>query len=138
MPIQASPVPRLPKNYRLVYDVVQESGLGRHLTMGDVFARASDLRPGIGYSTVYRGLVRLRDLGLISEILVPGADSATYEPVGPAHAHVRCVSCGTIDDVSYALPARVMNSVAEQSGYAIESGTVTFEGRCFSCRTASH
>jgi Fe2+ or Zn2+ uptake regulation protein len=129
-------MPRLPKNYRLIYDVVQESGLGRHLTMGDVFARASDRRPGIGYSTVYRGLVRLRDLGLISEILVPGADSATYEPVGPAHAHVRCVACGAIEDVAYALPSRVLKSVADQSGFAIEAGTVTFEGRCAPCRTA--
>ena len=126
----------LPKNYQLVYDVVTESGLGRHLTMSGVFARAAELRPGIGYSTVYRGLVRLRALGLIAEIVVPGADAATYEPIGPKHAHVRCRTCGRIEDVSYALPPRVLRSVAQATKFAVESGTVTFEGRCANCEPA--
>jgi len=133
MATQAPAVPPLPKNYRLIYEIVQESGLGRHLTMSDVFSRASARRPGIGYSTVYRGLIRLRELGIISEIVVPGADSATYEPTGPPHAHVRCRHCGAIEDVAYALPPRVLRNVAVQSGFAIEAGTVTFEGRCARC-----
>ena len=126
----------LPKNYQLVFDVVQESGLGRHLTMADVFARATERRPGIGYSTVYRGLVRLREMGLIAEIVVPGAESATYEPVGPKHAHVRCIACGAIEDVSYALPARILKTVESQTGFSIDTGNVTFAGRCASCRAA--
>ena len=123
----------LPKNYRLVFDIVHESGLGQHLTMPAVFARAAERRPGIGYSTVYRGLVRLRELGLIAEIVLPGADAATYEPIAPPHAHVRCRACGRIDDASYALPPRVLRAVAAATGYAIESGSVTFEGRCVRC-----
>lgn len=129
---QASRV-ALPKNYQLVFDVVQQSGPGQHLTMPDVFALAAERRPGIGYSTVYRGLVRLRDLGLIAEIVVPGADSATYEPVGPHHAHARCLECGTIEDVSYALPSRVLKKVALQTGFGIDNGAVTFSGRCARC-----
>ncbi|GAC1443770.1 MAG: Fur family transcriptional regulator [Vulcanimicrobiaceae bacterium] len=125
----------LPKNYQLVYDVVQESGPGHHLTMTDVFARAALRRPGIGYSTVYRGLVRLRELGMIAEIVVPGADCATYEPVGPQHAHVRCTACGAIEDVSYALPTRILKTVESQTGFAIDNGSVTFSGRCASCRS---
>jgi Fur family ferric uptake transcriptional regulator len=101
--------------------------------MSDVFAQAAAKRPGIGYSTVYRGLVRLRDLGMIAEIVVPGADSATYEPVGPRHAHVRCVACGSIRDVTYALSPRVLRTVAQETGFTIDSGDVTFSGRCESC-----
>ncbi len=133
MATELAPSAPLPKNYRLVYDIVLESGPGRHLTMSDVFARAADRRPGIGYSTVYRGLVRLRDLGLVAEIVVPGADSATYEPVGPRHAHVRCSACGSIEDAAYTLPPRVLRSVAAETGFAIESGTVTFSGLCARC-----
>jgi Fur family ferric uptake transcriptional regulator len=134
-----APAPRapLPKNYQLIADIVHESGLGRHLTMSDVFAKAAALRPGIGYSTVYRGLVRLRDLGLIAEIVVPGADSATYEPVGPRHAHVRCVACGSIRDVTYAISPRVLRAVAQETGFTIDAGDVTFSGRCESCRAGS-
>ena len=126
----------LPKNYQLVYDIVQESGLGTHLTMSDVFKRAGVRRPGIGFSTVYRGLGRLRDLGLIAEIVVPGADSAIYEPLGPAHAHFRCESCGAIADVAYTLPARVLGNVAAATGFSIDSGDVTFAGHCTACRQA--
>jgi Fe2+ or Zn2+ uptake regulation protein len=134
MATEVSASAALPKNYQLVFDVVQESGLGRHLTMTDVFARATERRPGIGYSTVYRGLVRLREMGLVSEIVVPGAESATYEPVGPQHAHVRCITCGAIEDVAYALPTRVFKSVESQTGFTIATGNVTFAGRCARCR----
>jgi Fe2+ or Zn2+ uptake regulation protein len=127
----------LPKNYQLILDIVLESGRGRHLTMSDVFTQTSARRPGIGYSTVYRGLVRLRDLGMISEIVVPGAVSATYEPVAEPHAHFLCTSCNAIEDVEYALPPRVLRSVADKSGFDIAAGTVTFEGLCRNCRAGT-
>ena len=96
--------PSLPKNYQLIYEIVEESGIGRHLTPSEIYAKALKRRPGIGFSTVYRGLERLRDLGLVSELYVPGVDAATYEPSGPRHAHFRCSECGEIEDVAYAIP----------------------------------
>lgn len=130
----ASAQPSLPKNYRLIYDIVEESGTGRHLTSSQVYAKARRRRPGIGFSTVYRGLERLRDLGLVSELRVPGADAATYEPSGPRHAHFRCSRCGEIEDVQYAIPARTLKTLAMQHGLTIESERVTFEGLCAACR----
>lgn len=123
----------LPKNYRLLYDLVQESGPGRHLTMNELFVEASRRQPGIGHSTVYRGLIRLREQGLISEILVPGAPSATYEPVAPAHAHFRCVACEHIVDVDYALPRRLLRTLSEKYGFNITGESLTLEGRCSTC-----
>jgi hypothetical protein len=58
-----SPVNEL---YKLIFDIVRESGLGTHLTMSDVFKRAASKRPGIGFSTVYPGIGGLRDFGLIA------------------------------------------------------------------------
>jgi Fe2+ or Zn2+ uptake regulation protein len=135
MDTPASTPARLPKNYQLILDVVQESGRGRHLTVSEVFAKSSARRPGIGYSTIYRGLVRLRELGMISEIVVPGAASATYEPVAERHAHFLCTGCSAIEDVDYALPTRVLRSVADKSGFDVAAGTVTFEGLCRDCRS---
>lgn len=125
--------PSLPKNYRLIYEIVQKSGAGRHLTSSEIYAKAVKRRPGIGFSTVYRGLERLRDLGLVSELYVPGVDAATYEPSGPRHAHFRCSTCGEIEDVDYAIPARTLKTLALQHGFQIESERVTFEGRCVAC-----
>ena len=123
----------LPRNYRLIYQIVEESGIGRHLTPSEIYAKALKRRPGIGVSTVYRGLVRLRDLGLVSELYVPGLDAATYEPSGPRHAHFRCSECGEIEDVAYAIPARTIKALALHHGFDIESERVTFEGRCQVC-----
>ncbi|HEX3458349.1 MAG TPA: transcriptional repressor [Candidatus Baltobacteraceae bacterium] len=125
--------PPLPKNYRLIYDIVEASGVGRHLTSSEIYAKALKRRPGIGFSTVYRGLERLRDLGLVSELHVPGVDSATYEPACPRHAHFRCSTCGEIEDVAYAIPARKIRALASRHGFEIESERVTFEGRCAVC-----
>jgi Fe2+ or Zn2+ uptake regulation protein len=127
----------LPKNYRLLYDLVQASGPGRHLTMNELYVEAARRQPGIGHSTVYRGLVRLRELGLISEILVPGAPSATYEPVAPAHAHFRCTACERIEDVDYALPRRLLRTLAEKYGFAITGESLALEGRCAACVNAA-
>jgi len=123
----------LPKNYRLIFDIVEKSGIGRHLTPAEIYTKALKRRPGIGFSTVYRGLERLRRLGLVSELSVPGAESATYEPSGPRHAHFRCGECGEIEDVPYAIPARTIAALAQRHGFEIESERVTFEGRCASC-----
>lgn len=125
--------PKLPKNYQLIYDIVEQSGLGRHLTPAEIYTKALKRRPGIGFSTVYRGLERLRDLGLVSELHVPGAEAATYEPAGPRHAHFRCSECGEIEDVAYAIPPRTLTTLAQQHGFTIDSERVTFEGRCADC-----
>jgi Fur family transcriptional regulator, stress-responsive regulator len=130
----ASPArPSLPKNYELIYDIVAQSGVGRHLSPSEIYAKALKRRPGIGFSTVYRGLERLRDMGLISELYVPGVDAASYEPSGPRHAHFRCSECGGIEDVPYAIPPRTIKALALEHGFEIESERVTFEGRCAAC-----
>jgi Fur family transcriptional regulator, ferric uptake regulator len=126
----------LPKNYRLIYEIVEKSGLGRHLTPSQIYAKAIKRRPRIGISTVYRGLERLRELGLVSELHIPGADAATYEPSGPRHAHFRCSTCGQIEDVAYAIPAHTIETLARLHGFRIERERVTFEGRCTACRAS--
>jgi len=129
----AHPSRRLPKNYTLIYEIVQASGIGRHLTPAQIYAKALKRRPGIGLATVYRGLERLRALGLVSEVYAQRSGAATYEPTGPRHAHFRCSRCGAIEDVDYAIPARTINALAARHRFAIESERVTFEGRCAAC-----
>ncbi|MBV9104370.1 MAG: transcriptional repressor [Candidatus Eremiobacteraeota bacterium] len=127
---------RLPDNYQLIYDVIREAGAGVHLTTNDLYLRASSRRPGIGISTVYRGVQRLRDLGLIDEILLPGADSAVYEPTASPHAHFRCTKCGSLSDVAYELPQRTITELSKRTGAHISEATVTLHGLCQGCCAA--
>jgi Fur family peroxide stress response transcriptional regulator len=125
---------RLPKNYRLVYDIIRSAGQGVHFTMNDVFAHAKRRRPKIGFTTVYRGIQRLRDLGCIDEIDLPGTDSAVYELKGEPHAHFRCERCGKVEDVPFVLPARTIDALAARTGVTIDAAIVTLSGACRNCR----
>ncbi|MHB8147103.1 MAG: Fur family transcriptional regulator [Vulcanimicrobiaceae bacterium] len=127
----------LSKNHRLVYEIVQEQGIGRHLAMADLYALAQARQPRIGFTTVYRAVTKLRDLGLISEIAPHGAERAYYEPAGPQHAHFRCDRCGTVQDVDFSIPATVTAALAAQVGGDISSATVHFRGRCSACSRES-
>jgi Fe2+ or Zn2+ uptake regulation protein len=124
----------LTKNHRLVLEIVQESGFGRHRCASDIFAEAKRRRSSIGHTTIYRSLARLRDLGLVREVLLPHGNSATYEPMGPNHAHFHCTSCDNVQDVHYQLPEAGVREIVDTYGVAITSELLTFEGRCAACR----
>lgn len=124
---------RLPKNYRTVLDVVNEFGAGRHASAQDVYQLARERQPGIGFTTVHRGLARLSALGHILKLDIPGEGSARYEPATAAHAHFRCTACGGLDDVEFALPAATVDELATRYGIAIRGESVTLSGICRSC-----
>lgn len=126
--------PRLAKNYRMIYEIVREQGPGTHLAVCDVLALAKHRQPGIGETTVYRALARLRELGLVSEIQVPGADNAFYEPAGSAHAHFRCNVCGKVEDVDYTLAPKTVADLARKSGADVNEVLVSLHGRCSECK----
>jgi Fe2+ or Zn2+ uptake regulation protein len=125
---------RLPKNHRLVNDVVREHGLGRHLTTADVHSLAKRAQPAIGFTTVYRALNRLTELGLVAELRIPGADVTYYESPAEPHAHFRCEGCGRIDDVDFRLPEGAVERLAERYGVDVREALVTLNGRCAACR----
>jgi Fe2+ or Zn2+ uptake regulation protein len=130
----ASTGPRLPKNHRLVSEVVREHGHGRHLTTADVHALAKRRKPTIGFTTVYRALNRLSELGLVSEVRVPNAATTYYETPGDPHAHFHCDGCGRIDDLDYRLSNAVVARIARAHGIEVSEALVTLSGRCSACR----
>ncbi len=128
---------RLPPNHQLVYDVVLAQPPGMHATVGEIFAVARENRRRIGYSTVYRALNRLRDLGLVSEVQTPGRGPTLYEPTRPGHAHFHCDCCGTIHDVDYTLPAALLDEIARRCGQAISGASLALHGTCARCAAAA-
>jgi Fe2+ or Zn2+ uptake regulation protein len=125
--------PRLAKNHAIVYDVMRAHGIGTHLTAAQVFDQAKARRPSIGETTVYRALARLRELGLLSEISLPGSDSAYYELAGNAHAHFKCARCGRVDDVDYVLAPSVIDELARKHAADIGEVQLSLHGICASC-----
>ena len=126
--------PHLPANYRVVLDVVNEYGHGRHASAQDVFMRARELRPGIGFTTVHRGLARLHELGYVLKLDITGEGSAMYEPATDAHAHFRCTACGAVTDIEFASNDATRRELESRHGLAIASESITFTGLCRDCR----
>jgi Fe2+ or Zn2+ uptake regulation protein len=124
---------RLSKGHRTVLDIVAEQGRGCHLTMADVHRMAQLRRPGFGVTTVYRGLLRLVQLGLISEVRVAGTDTAYYEPASEPHAHFRCDRCGSIGDIDFDLNDDTLSRVGRENGVRVRDALVTLRGLCASC-----
>lgn len=124
----------LAKNYHLVNDVLQEQGRGQHFSVAQVWALAKQRRPGIGFTTVYRALGRLRQLGLVDEIRVPGADNAYYERAREPHAHFRCEECGGVEDVAYSLAPSVVREIELLHRADVTNVSLTLHGRCASCK----
>jgi Fur family ferric uptake transcriptional regulator len=123
----------LPSNYRTVLGVVEQAGMGTHLSAQDIWLRARAVQPRLGFATVHRSLARLVEIGAVMKLDVPGSTSAVYEPAGSPHAHFRCTSCGAIADFDFAVPADALRALAEQHHVAIDAETVTFTGRCAKC-----
>ncbi len=125
--------PQLPANYRAILDVVNEFGGGRHASAQDVFLLARERRPGIGFTTVHRGLARLHELGYVLKLDITGEGSAMYEPATAAHAHFRCTACGAVADVDYACDAPTRAALEARHGLVIRNESITFTGLCGSC-----
>jgi len=125
--------PQLPVNYRVILDVVNEFGAGRHASAQDVFLRARERRPGIGFTTVHRGLARLHELGYVLKLDITGEGSAMYEPATSPHAHFRCTACGAVEDVDYACDAPTRAVLEARHGLVIRHESTTFTGLCRSC-----
>lgn len=124
---------RLPGNHRLIHEIVCELPPGTHATVGEVYAAARQHRPRIGFSTVYRALARLRDLGLVSEVRVPGRGPAVYEQARRSHAHFHCDRCGGVDDVDYALSPAILDEITQRCGKGIAGAFLTLHGTCANC-----
>jgi len=131
-------MPRLAKNYRLVFEVLSDLGMGQHLSMTDVYQLVRRKQSAIGFTTVYRALIRLRDAGLVAEILLPGAESAVYERAGDRHSHFRCDACGRVEDVDYVLSKRTVGDLARKQRVEISEVSLSLHGRCAPCRATPH
>jgi Fe2+ or Zn2+ uptake regulation protein len=127
---------RLPANYRVVLDVVNEVSPGAHVTAQEIYIRARIRQPRIGFATVHRSLARLSETGQLLKLDIPGAASAIYEPATAPHAHFRCTACGTIADLAFVLPAATRETIAAEHGMRIDTEAVTFAGTCRACSDA--
>lgn len=113
--------------------ILEELGkVTSHPTANEVYDMVRKRLPRIGLGTVYRNLELMADSGIILKLEVGGTQKRFDATVAP-HYHVRCTSCGRVDDIDIEVQNRI-NQIAENaSNYTILGHHIEFSGMCPRC-----
>lgn len=107
----------------------------RHLSAEDVAHELGTRGIKVGTATVYRTLDVLVESGLVAERDV-GEGFRRFEPARdePLHEHLRCTSCGRVEEFHDEGVELLAARVAEQHGFARERQRLVIHGVCRDCR----
>jgi len=105
--------------------------LDRHVTAEEVLRRASEQLPGMSLPTVYATLDLLTELGEARRVSVGGP--VLYDPRTEDHAHVRCRTCGRVEDLAIPMHSAPALRAARAAGFEAGTAELVVEGRCAAC-----
>ncbi len=106
--------------------------IGFHPTAAELYEIARCRLPKISLATVYRNLELFAGMGVIRKLETSGGQ-ARFDGDVDRHYHVRCVTCGRVDDARGLPPNPVKEVVGEVSGYDIQGFHLEFFGVCPEC-----
>jgi Fe2+ or Zn2+ uptake regulation protein len=116
--------------FRLLHDN------GAHPSAEALYARASELMPGISLRTVYQTLNDLVAMGELQSVSV-GPGPGRFDPNTDDHHHAVCSRCGDVHDV-YVNNLSALH-VDGLDGFRPDSTRLVFTGTCRRCAaTARH
>jgi len=105
-----------------------------HPSAEDVYREVLKVHPSISFTTVYKTLQTLRDMGEIQELSMD-PDRAHYDPDISEHAHTFCKSCKQIDDLEYTVDTPPpMNLSDGPDGFEVHNVQFHAVGLCRECR----
>lgn len=88
--------------------------------------------PTISLATVYKTMEIFEKIGVV-RILNVGGDSSRYDYEVHPHAHIRCVSCGKVEDVHSVDMQKIYDDLQQESRYEVLRTEIIFEGLCDEC-----
>jgi len=114
--------------------ILEELGkVTSHPTANEVYDMVRKRLPRIGLGTVYRNLELMAESGIILKLEVGGTQKRFDATIDP-HYHIRCNSCGKVDDIDMEVQP-LINQVAEKaSNYKILGHHIEFNGTCRDCQ----
>lgn len=104
-----------------------------HPTANEVYDMVRKRLPRIGLGTVYRNLELMADNGLVLKLEVGGSQKR-FDATTHPHYHIRCSSCGKVDDIEMATMPQLDAMASEMSDYEVLGHHIEFSGLCGSCR----
>lgn len=103
-----------------------------HPTANELYFALHDKYPKISKATVFRVLAHASENGTVRRIDLKGED-ARYDADLRSHAHMHCLKCGRVFDLSPSQFAEILN-IKQISDFAVTSCELEFTGVCGGCR----
>ena len=126
---------KLTPQRRAIVDTIVESE-GKHLTAEEIYDEVKKSCPEIGLATVYRTILLLEDIGILSRLHLNDGCSR-YELVHSdethRHHHLVCNECKAVFEVQDDLLDELEESIENKYGFKILDHSVKFFGICSEC-----
>ncbi len=111
-----------------------------HLSADELYILVREKLPNISISTVYRNLEALSECGLVGKLEL-GKTQKRFDANVEPHFHIRCVNCGRLDDVPFAVISKIEKAIQEVevavsklTGYEMKGYQLEFLGICPKCK----
>lgn len=104
-----------------------------HPTASELYDMVRKRLPRIGLGTVYRNLELMAENGMIVKIEVGGTQKR-FDATTASHYHVRCASCGKVDDIDLPVTDDLVTRATMSTSYQILGHHVEFTGICPDCQ----
>ncbi|MFO8058960.1 MAG: transcriptional repressor [bacterium] len=115
--------------------IIEELDKNRtHPTADEVFEKVRARLPRISLGTVYRNLETLADQGKVMKIEVP-AGPMRFDARTEEHSHIRCKSCGRVDDIEVDNGEDLKKRVRPPLDYEVLECRLEVVGLCPRCRS---
>lgn len=120
-----------------ILDLFQSAALGHHLNAEEIHQQLLDQGEKISFSTIYRALHVMVQLGLLQELEL--AEGRKYyelnTPFMEQHHHLVCVHCGNVEEFEDATMTQVGSSESTSRGFSLLNCQFTVYGICPSCQS---
>lgn len=128
---------KLTPQRRAIVDTIVESE-GKHLTAEEIYDEVKKKCPEIGLATVYRTILLLEEIGIVSKLHLNDGCSR-YELVHSnerhRHHHLICNQCNSVIEVEDDLLEDLESSIEKNYHFKILDHSVKFYGICSKCQT---
>lgn len=127
---------KLTPQRRAIVDTIVDSE-GQHLTAEEIYDELKKDCPEIGLATVYRTILLLEEIGIVSRLHLNDGCSR-YELVHSderhRHHHLICNCCNKVIEVEDDLLDELEDSIQNKFGFKIVDHSVKFYGYCKQCQ----
>ena len=122
---------RMTRQRKVILDELRK--LHSHPTADGLYTRVRRRLPRISLGTVYRNLEVMAEGGLIGKLDI-GGRRKRFDGNAAQHCHVRCLTCGRVEDAKVRGIGALARNYGGLNGYEIVGHRLEFIGFCPTCK----